>query len=104
MRGTLMVNGKPEFVSNNNAFAEILRENLGYEAETFYRDSIMETAENYQNKCTGECDYTYRLQEHYERFLRDIQDEISSWAIKKLTKDEIADRRDKLYEMIDKEL
>ena len=103
MRATLMINGKPEFVIDNHHFADVLEAHIGYEAAQFYNDSIDEAVENV-NPCNGECDATYELQEHYENLLRDIQDEIMSWDVKKLTKQEIADKRDMLYKMIDKEL
>lgn len=101
--GTLMINNKPVFVRNSDDFADVLNENLGYEAEEFYREDI-EQAKESTCQCHGECDATYRIQEHYERLLRDIQDELTSWQVKKLTKDEITKKRDALWKMIEGEL
>lgn len=104
MRGTIMIDNKPTFVRDDYDFVSVLEENLGSDAADFHLGSIAEAIESHKSKCTGECDHTYRIEEHYQRFLRDIQDEIAGWAINKLTKAEIEDRRDKLYELIEKEL
>ena len=104
MHSTILINNKPTFVRGDHDFASVLEENIGADAADFYLGSIAEEIESHALKCTGECDHTYRIEEHYQRFLRDIQDEIAGWAINKLTKAEIEERRDKLYELIEKEL
>lgn len=98
---TLLIKDKPVFIRSNYDFAEMLEEKLGFEVAQFYRNSV---AEAEKPQCLGECDATYRIQEHYERVLRDVQDELTSWKVKKLTKEEICNKRDQLSSMIEKEL
>ena len=98
----LMIQNKPETIFDNEQFARLLEEKLGYEAAEYFLEALDNAVENAKEKCTGECDVTYSLQEGYENILRDIRDEIGAWAIRRLTKEQLVDRRDALFEKIEK--
>lgn len=100
----LMIQNKPETIFDNEQFARLLEEKLGNEAAEYFLEALDNVAENAKEKCNGECDVTYSLQEGYENILRDIRDEIGAWAIRRLTKEQLVDRRDALYEKIEKNL
>ena len=77
----LNVNGNIENIFIGEDFARLLREKLGSDAETYFRENYLifedYDPENLKLKsCTGECDHTYKLQEHYENVLRDIRDRL----------------------------
>lgn len=104
MPTVLMIQGEPETIHNDEQFARMLDERLGYEAAEYFRDAVADRRDDSENQCDGECDVVYEMQENYENILRDIRDEVGSWAIHRLTKKELLDRRDALYARIEREL
>lgn len=72
----LLVKGKRVNVADSDDFAELLRTELGDDAETFFRQTLKESDERVfdESRCVGECDRTYQIQEHYERVLSDIRE------------------------------
>lgn len=104
MPTTLMVQGKPVTIFDNERFAQMLYETLGYDASEYFWEALSGAARNTQDSCKGECDIVYATQEKYENILRDVRDVLGSWAIRRLTKDELIKRRDALYERIAGEL
>lgn len=100
----LMVQEKPENIYDDEAFARLLEEKLGRDAAEYFRDALSDAGEMSKLECTGECDATYELQERYEDILRDVRDEVGAWPIRRLTKEELIERRDTLYEKIDRQL
>lgn len=89
------------FVENEDRFAMILEEKLGRDAAEYFREAIANPNTDY---CAGECDHLYKIQESYERILKDIQDALMSWKTRKWTKEQIEEHRDQLLETINKEL
>lgn len=92
MATTIMIEGKVETIRDDDDFANMLRDNIGYEAEEYFRGAIedaLDTAES--NNCHGECDKVYSLQEDWENFTRDIKDELHElvMGIDDLTKKQI---------------
>lgn len=80
----LLVQGKIENLRDGNEFARLLGETLGSDAERYFRENWLifedydpeRTDAAFKNRCDGECDRTYGLQEHYENLLRDIKDHL----------------------------
>lgn len=93
---TMVIRDKQETIYGNEGFAKMLREKLGDDACNFFLNAIDEKSE-----CNGECDILYSWIEGRDNFLRDLQDELASWAIRKLTKAEIEQKRDNLYQKIE---
>lgn len=104
MPTTLMIQRQPVTIFDNEQFARMLYEKLGYDASEYFRDALSGAAGNARNSCSGECDIVYATQEKYENILRDVRDVLGSWTIRRLTKDELIKRRDALYERIEGEL
>lgn len=105
MPHVLMIQGKPETIFDDEHFARMLDEKLGYDAAEYFRDAVREANLNPDVQvCSGECDKVYETQEHWQRIVQDACDEMGSWAIRKLTKDELMDRRDELVEQLRGEL
>ena len=93
-------------IYDNKDFALFLDETLGYDVGDYFRtaleDVANETAE--KNECTGECDVTYRIEEHWQRIVQDIHDELVSWEISKETKRDLEKMRNHLVIKINAEL
>ena len=83
MPSVLMIKGdkRPETVFDNEQFARLLDERLGYDAAQYFRDAtdveflkenMRLTDEQILNDgwCSGECDKVQRTQEHYENLLK----------------------------------
>lgn len=68
-----------EFINDEEDFFTLVREKIGRDAEQFGRE-LFNTVENH---CTGECDYTYRVEEHYVRMFKDFLDELSGIKVLK---------------------
>lgn len=84
MSETLMIKGqkRPETIVDNEQFARLLDERLGYDAAEYFRRAIdpeailnnMELTDKQiieEGWCSGECDKVQRTQEHFENLLRD---------------------------------
>jgi len=84
MPTVLMIKGqkRPETIFDNEQFARLLDERLGYDAAEYFRDEIdpksilnqMELNDEQIIKngwCSGECDKVQLTQEHFENLLRD---------------------------------
>lgn len=93
-------------IYDNKDFALFLDENLGYEAGDYFRTALKnvanEASEKY--KCVGECDITERIEEHWQRIVQDIHDELVSWEIGKKTKRDLEEMRSRLVREINAEL
>lgn len=100
MATAIMIEGKVETIRDDDDFASMLRENIGYEAEEYFRGAIedaLDTAES--NNCHGECDRTILIQEDWENFTRDIKDELY-WVfnhMENMTKKQIESKIYALY-------
>ena len=83
MPSVLMIKGdkRPETVFDDEQFARLLDERLGYDAAQYFRDAtdveflkenMRLTDEQILNDgwCSGECDKVQRTQEHYENLLK----------------------------------
>lgn len=83
MPSVLMIKGdkRPETVFDDEQFARLLDERLGYDAAQYFRDAtdvdwlkenMRLTDEEILNEgwCSGECDKVQRTQEHYENLLK----------------------------------
>lgn len=83
MPSVLMIKGdkRPETVFDNEQFARLLDERLGYDAAQYFRnatdveflkENMRLTDEQILNDgwCSGECDKVQRTQEHYENLLK----------------------------------
>ncbi len=83
MPSVLMIKGdkRPETIFDNEQFARLLDERLGYDAAQYFRDAtdvdwlkenMRLTDEQILNEgwCSGECDKVQRTQEHYENLLK----------------------------------
>lgn len=85
MPSVLMIKGdkRPETIFDNEQFARLLDERLGYDAAQYFRDATnMEylrenmklTDDQILNEgwCSGECDRVQRTQEHWENLLKEV--------------------------------
>ena len=87
MPTVLMIQGKPETIFDNEQFARLLDEKLGYEAAEYFRDALEdqrvilmdEMEKKPLNFCTGECDRVYEAQRHYQDVLRDVLDDLRAY-------------------------
>lgn len=83
MPSVLMIKGdkRPETIFDDEQFARLLDERLGYDAAQYFRDAtdvdwlkenMRLTDEQILNEgwCSGECDKVQRTQEHYENLLK----------------------------------
>ena len=93
-------------IYNNKDFALFLDESLGYEAGDYFRTALEDVANaaTGENRCTGECDTIYEIEEHWQRILQDIHDELISWEIGKKTKRDLEEMRNCLVKKINAEL
>lgn len=79
----IMIKGdkRPETIFDNEQFARLLDERLGYDAAQYFRETtdlnllkenLCLTDEEILNNdwCSGECDKVQRTQEHYENLLK----------------------------------
>lgn len=68
-----------EFINDEEDFFTLVREKIGRDAEQLGR-KLFDTVGNH---CTGECDHTYRVEEHYVRMFNDFLDELSGIKVLK---------------------
>ena len=84
MADVLMIQGKVETIWDEQDFARMLREKLGSDAEMYFNNALdpealydavyARVSENpLKYVCSGECEKTYSLQEHYENELKGIE-------------------------------
>lgn len=105
MPHVLIIRGKPETIFNEDQFARVLLETLGDDPMNYFLNAMQEAKENPDPEaCVGECDRVYEVQEHYEDVLKEIRDELMSWKILNLTKEELLKKRYDLCDMIQREL
>lgn len=83
-----------------------LDETLGYEVGDYFRTALEDVANaaTGENRCTGECDTVYEIEEHWHRIVQDIHDELVSWEISKETKRDLEKMRNHLVIKINAEL
>lgn len=55
------------YIDTPEDYFALVEQKLGWDA----RDCLEEMLNVSPEKCTGECDYTYEIQEHYERAIDD---------------------------------
>lgn len=93
-------------IYDNKDFALFLDESLGYEVGDYFRTALEDVANEASEKykCVGECDITERIEEHWQRILQDIHDELISWEIGKKTKRDLEEMRNYLVKKINAEL
>lgn len=112
MPNVMIIQGKVENIWDNEDFARMLRDRLGDDAEQYFRDQcdreamLAETSidDVLEYVCFGECQKLDELQEHYERILHDVQDELVDWDFNDSTKKELEQKRDALWKKINSEL
>ncbi len=68
----LLVKGSYYNVANVEEFLWLIDEQMGEDA----RDWAKEYLKPEEKSCGGECDETYRLQEHFERVIRDAVEDL----------------------------
>ena len=79
---SIMVKGKPVYITDDYDFADILRNEISDDARDYFLEGLNAEediaygllAENPLKYCNGECDKLYSLQEYYENILSDIRD------------------------------
>lgn len=76
----IWLDGRFEMINSEEDFFKLVNEKMGYEAEKLGRQIVGETK---IDSCNGECDYTYRQQEHYEQVLEDLLDDLSNICVPK---------------------
>ncbi len=64
------VNGDVRFVDGDRGLMELVQQQMGIDV----RDEIEELL--VRSNCGGECDVTYRQQEHFERVIRDVLNDL----------------------------
>lgn len=84
MPTVLMIKGDkhPETIFDNEQFARLLDERLGYDAAEYFRDAVspdsilakldLSDDDILEGYCSGECDKVQGTQEHYENLLKEI--------------------------------
>lgn len=85
MPSVLMIKGdkRPETIFDDEQFARLLDERLGYDAAQYFRDAtdteylrknMKLTDDQILNEgwCSGECDRVQRTQEHWENLLKEV--------------------------------
>lgn len=84
MPAVLMIKGgkRPETIFDNEQFARLLDERLGYDAAEYFRDAVSPDSilakldltddDILEGYCSGECDKVQGTQEHYENLLKEI--------------------------------
>ena len=104
----MLIQGKPELITDDEDFARMLRNRLGEDAEQWFRCVLekipFDPDDDIYARCEGECDKLFEQQEHYQRVLEDIQSELCAWPVNRLTRAQIDERRDRLLKQIDSEL
>ena len=72
------------YIDNPESFLWIVEEKLGQDACNYLKELLDATPSG----CTGECENTYKIQEHYERVIEDALDELNG-AVGKSTASDI---------------
>ncbi len=84
MAALLMIKGDklPEIIFDNEQFARLLDERLGYDVAEYFRDAVspdtilakldLSDDDILEGYCSGECDKVQGTQEHYENLLKEI--------------------------------
>ena len=105
--------GRREYITKEEDFREFIHRELGLDALECFDDILEDNridesvfSSDPAKYCPfqGECDRVYETQRHYETILKDVQEEIGSWALFRLTKEQIVEKRDELWEKINREL
>lgn len=102
----ILRNGKRESIRDNDDFADMLEDQLGLDVRAYFEDALEDQTSLVldEKPCCGECDAVFAVREDCDGFLYDILDEIAAWEIEKLTKKEIAKKRDALWAKINSRL
>ena len=107
MAKVLKIRDKPVTIYDEADFARILRDELGDDAERYYREILNGwSRDQEEHECCGECDRVYELQQHFESVLEDALNAMSEIKNKVLfqTKDETIFQLNDLFRTIKSEL
>ena len=97
MPNTMIIQGKVETIFDDEDFARLIGERLGYDAEQYFRehwdmDYLLRdmTDDQMLEYCSGECDKVQEAIEHWTGVLQSVQDELIELQTKarSQTKDE----------------
>lgn len=81
----VVIGSETVFIDCPERFAWLLEEKLGEEAADYFRGTVEELTFD-PDFCPGECDRTYKMQEHYERVIRDALEILTDAQVRELTK------------------
>lgn len=99
MPNTMIIQGKVETIFDDEDFARLIGERLGYDAEQYFRehwdmDYLLRdmTDDQMLEYCSGECSKVEEAIEHWTGVLQSVQDELVELQAKVRfqTKDEIS--------------
>lgn len=81
---TYIINGKPETFYNAGQLKRALPELFGDDVTELFQELLdAEIAQAYMRDpyehCNGECDQTYRIEEHYQRVIRDAVEDLQAY-------------------------
>lgn len=80
----LLVKGSYYNVANIDEFLWLIDEQMGEDARDWAKDFLKPE----EKACGGECDETYRIQEHFERVIRDAVEDLEPIKGKTVKMDE----------------
>ncbi len=80
----LLVKGSYYNVANIEEFLWLIDEQIGEDARDWAKDFLKPE----EKACDGECDETYRIQEHFERVIRDAVEDLEPIKGKTVKMDE----------------
>ena len=113
MPNTMMIKGKVETIIDDEDFARLIGEHMGYDAEQYFRehwsiDYVLRdlTDDQMLEYCSGECSKVEDAIEYWTGILHEMQEELESIQLSILhkTKDEIAVALIQLIQKINAEL
>lgn len=80
----LIIEGKPNTIFDDEQFARLLDERLGYDVGEYFRERIKDLKEDILDEfakdplkyCAGECDKVYDVQEQFENKLDSVKEKL----------------------------
>ena len=85
MPNTMIIQGKVETIFDDEDFARLIGERLGYDAEQYFRehwdmDYLLRdmTDDQMLEYCSGECDHVQSAIEHWTAILEEVQEELEN--------------------------
>lgn len=76
----ITIRGETRFFDGIEGFLWLLEKELGYDAHD-YLERYLNDWQYDTERCVGECDRTYQLQEHYERIIQDAIEELQELTV-----------------------